>query len=221
MSTIAAQETKRASINITSNVIEEAGQANPTSDSSGDMTPLPSISADIDSKSKATSRQLNPKTLKLDLHNAISSPTTDRQIPTLFTYDTRKSSTSGAEDVDNDQYYNLARQRRRRPMNASGINKIASPSSATSRSIKSIIHEPQTSAIDEVDPTNRAAEAQNDDDEKQVDPRKYLKNVTFHFSPSSNNDRSPSYPHRKTFNRVSDAVLNRLPSSHSSLSLHV
>ncbi len=188
LSAIADQENKRASIHITSNVIEEISQTNQTFDSSNEIIPIPSISADIDSKSNTNNRQLNPKTLKLDLQNSIDSqttPTAYQRPSTLFTYALRKSSSSDPEDFDENQHQNLSRQRRRRNINSIN-NKISSPSSATIRSIKST---PNTPQIDEGD-NNRIIDEKNDNDQRRP-PR----NVNFNLLPSTTNER-------KTFNRV-------------------
>jgi len=189
LSAIADQENKRASIHITSNVIEEISPTNQTFDSSNEMIPIPSISADIDSKSTTNNRQLNPKTLKLDLQNSIdcqTTPTVHERPSTLFTYAVRKSSSSDPEDFDENQHQNLSRQRRRRNINLIN-NKISSPSSATIRSIKST---PNTPQIDEGDNNNRIIDEKNDNDQ-----RRHSKNVNFHLLPSTTNER-------KTFNRV-------------------
>ena len=140
---------RRASINITSNIIEEIFPTNQTLNSSNEIIPFPSISADIDSKSNTNNRQLNPKTLKLDLQNSMNSQTTPNH---------QRSSTYLLMLHVNHQVViqkilmklniiNLSRQRRRRNINLNN-NKIYSPSSATIRSIKST---PNTPQIDEVD----------------------------------------------------------------------
>jgi hypothetical protein len=205
LSAIADQETKRASIHTTSNVIEETS---PTFNSSNEMipmrsieSPIPSISADIDSKSNIKSRQLNPKTLKLDLQNSTDpqiTPTTHQRPATIFTYALRKSSSSDPEDFDDNQHQNLSRQRRRRNLNLTN-NKISSPSSVTIHSIKST---PNTPQIDESENHNRPIEEKNDND-----VRRHPKNVTFLFSSPTINERSPSYQPRKTFNRVNKNYL--------------
>lgn len=76
---------------------------------------LPTISADIDSKSN---RELNPKNLKLDLQISMNSSV---QFPTP----PRKSSSSGGENSHETQPH---RQRRRRNLNPTNT-KINSPSS--------------------------------------------------------------------------------------------
>jgi hypothetical protein len=198
LSDIADQEKKRASIHTTSNVAEETVPTNQKVDS-----PLQTISADIDSKTTIRNRQLNPKTLKLDLQNSTDSqvtPTIHSRPSTIFTYAVRKSSSSDPEDCGENQHQNLARQRRRRPFNVTNT-KISSPSSATIRSIKS---PPNTPQIDEVDTTNRSIDEKNDN-EKVNDLRRHPKNVSFHLSSVSTAttiERSPSYPPRKIFNRV-------------------
>jgi hypothetical protein len=197
LSTIADQEKKRASTNITSNVIEKTFPTNQTLNSSNEIIPIPSISADIDSKSTTNNRQLNPKTLKLDLQNSNNSqltPTNQQRPSTIFTYALRKSSSSDPEDYDeNQQYQNLSRQRRRRNLNLIN-NKVSSPSSATIHSIKST---PNTPQIDDLENNNNQII-----DEKINDLRRHPRSVSFHLSPPTTSDRSPSYQQRKNFNRV-------------------
>jgi hypothetical protein len=197
LSAIADQEQKRASDNLTSNGIEEIFPTNQTFDTSTN-SPIPSISADIDLKSTTNNRKLNPKTLKLDLQNSIDSeitPTNHQRPSTLFTYALRKSSSSDPEDFNENQHQNLSRQRRRRNLNLP-TNKISSPSSVTIHSIKST---PNTPQLDELETNHHTIDEKNDN-EKVNDLRRHPKNVSFHFSPSITNERSPSYPQRKTFN---------------------
>lgn len=207
LSAIADQEEKRASISPTPNLIEKTfpkTQPIKSSPETVSMTSVkatvPSISADIDSKSNIHSRQLNPSNLKLDLENSTNSQATPTQQrpPTLFTYVTRKSSTSDPEDES--QHQNLARQRRRRNLNLSN-NKISSPSSITQRSIKSTTNDQCTQQIDELENNNHIIENKSDS-EKINDQRKYPRSVSFQLSPSTTHDRSPSYQQRKTFHRV-------------------
>jgi hypothetical protein len=202
LSAIADQEEKRASINITSNMIEETFPVNPP-DNMNSMTPIkspiPSISADIDSKLHTNNRQLNPKTLKLDLRNPLDSPTSQQRPPTLFTYASRKSSSSDPEDFNQSQHQILSRQRRRRNLNPNNT-KITSPSSiTTTRSIKSNSIDQQTPQIDEIESNNRITD---DNEKQQTDPRKHPRSVSFLLSPTTTNDRSPSYQQRKIFTRV-------------------
>ncbi|CAF2333350.1 unnamed protein product [Rotaria sp. Silwood2] len=228
LSAIADQEKKRASINIISNMIEETFPKSQTANSSVEMIPMtpiksaiPSISAEIDSRSNVQNRQLNPKTLKLDLSNSINSqisPTIHQRPPTIFTYASRKSSSSDPEDFNENQHYNLSRQRRRRNLNLN-TNKITSPSSITTRSIKSNSNDQQTPIADELENTNRMNDNKNDN-EKLNDLRKYPRNVSFQLSPPTTNDRSPSYPQRKTFNRhfpyssSEEGEVEEIPSDH-------
>jgi hypothetical protein len=204
LSAIADQEQKRASVNIISNSIEEIFPTNQKRNSSIETTSktsvatfIPSISAVIDSKTKNTSRQLNPKALKLDLKNPINaqmSPTNEQRPSTMFTYALRKSSSSDPEDFDDNQHHNLSRQRRRRNLNLNN-NKISSPSSTTIRSIKSTPNTPQIDESENIN--NHLIDEKNDND-----LRKYPRSVSFNLSPSTANDRSPSYQSRKIFNRV-------------------
>ncbi|CAF0726237.1 unnamed protein product [Rotaria sordida] len=205
LSAIADQEKKRASINVTPNMIEEIFPKSQTFNSPAEIFPMtsmksviPSISADVDSKSKIHSRQLNPKTLKLDLPNSIISqisPTIHERPSTIFTYALRKSSSSDPENFDDNQHHNLSRQRRRRNFNLN-TNKVSSPSSITIRSIRSNSIDQQTPQIDELENKNRI-----NDNEKTNDLRKYPRNVSFQLSTPTINDRSPSYQQRKTFNK--------------------
>jgi hypothetical protein len=195
MSAIEDQEKRRATINITPNMVEEAITTDQKLDISSGMIPmttikssLPSISADIDSKSNVNNRELNPKNLKLDLENpinsSVSSPNHQRS-STQFPIPPRKSSSSGPEDFDEAQHHTLSRQRRRRNINLNN-NRINSPSSIASRSIKSNLSNDQhTSQVDE-----------NDHHSQTDDLRKNSRNVTFQLSPSIINDRNSQ---RKTF----------------------
>ncbi len=209
LSAIADQEQKRASVNTTSNI---NGDAYPTNfDPSGKMipmtsikSPIPSISANIDLKPNTNNRQLNPKTLKLDLQNPISSqisPTNHQTPSTLFTYALRKSSSSDPEDTSANQQLNLARQRRRRNLNLNN-NKISSPSSL--RSMKSVSFDEHTPQIDELENDKNILDEKNGND-KLTDLRKHPRSVSFHCSTTTTtttNERSPLYQQRKIFNRV-------------------
>jgi hypothetical protein len=174
---------------------------------------IPSISADIDLKTKNTSRQLNPKTLKLDLKNSINSqmsPPNDQRPITMFTYAPRKSSSSDPEDFNDNQHHNFSRQRRRRNFNIN--NKISSPSSITLHSIKST---PNTPQLDDLENINHLIDENNDND-----LRKYPRSVSFNLSPSTTNDRSPSYQSRKIFKRhvpyssSEEGEVEEIPSDH-------
>ena len=194
LSAIADQEQKRASIHVTSN---EAEELFPTNQSA--KTPVPSISADVDSKTNTRNRQLNPKTLKLDLQNSTDSQTTPTAQPrpqTIFTYALRKSSSSDPEDFDENQHSNLSRQQRRRRNLNLNNTKISSPSSATVRSMKST---PNTPQIDESDThTIRSTDEKNDND-----LRRHPRNVNFHLpNATTTTTTSSPYPPRKIFNRV-------------------
>lgn len=182
---IARQEDQRASINIKSNIIE-----NPIHDqtfSNDSNGPIPSISAGIDSKCTSHHRQLNPSTLKLDLN---VSPTKERPT-TMFTYLTRKSSSSDPEDHVTDQYYNSSRQqRRRRPFSGSTTNRLTSPSTR----MNSV--DVSTPQADENATIPAAIES-----DKNVDLKKLNRNVSFLFTPPLGTDRSPSFTTRKTFTR--------------------
>ncbi|CAF1055426.1 unnamed protein product [Adineta steineri] len=181
---IADQEQKRASINIPSNE---------TIPETSIQSSIPSISADIDAKLNKNNRQLNPKTLKLDLQHSTSSqisPTNYERPQTIFTYVQRKSSSSDIEDVHE-------KPRRRRIPNLNN-NKTASPSSL--RTIKSTSLDQHTPQIDESENDKKTIDEKNDN-EKSNDTRKYPRSVSFHFSPTTVNDRSPSYQQRNTFNR--------------------
>lgn len=193
LTTIASQEGKRASIHATPDITDPTNENLPSFSSIA--SPIPSISADVDSK--RNNRQLNPKALKLDLVNASSPATTFERPTTLFTYVQRKSSSSDPEEHDPDHASSLARQRRRRPFNVNN-NRIGSPSSLTSRSAKGNIPDPSTPQAEE---TTARVDNQNDPD-KSNEGRKYSRTVSFHPSPSILNDRSPSYPPRKVANRV-------------------
>jgi hypothetical protein len=203
LSAIANQEEKRASMNITSNTIEETFPINQKRNSSIEMismtsikSSIPSISADIDSKTKNTSRQLNPKTLKLDLQNSVNShmsPTNQERPATMFTYAPRKSSSSDPEDFNENQQHNLSRLRRKRNLNLN--NRISSPSSATIRSIKST---PNTPQVDDLENNHNHL----NDEKNDTDLRKYPRSVSFNLSPTITNDRSPSYQSRQIFKRV-------------------
>lgn len=194
LSAIAEQEKKRASTTTVSN----------------DIIPIPSISANIDSKSittttTITNRQLNPQTLKLDLESSYDSqitPTNQQRPSTLFTKVTRKSSSSDQEGFPDSQYSNPSRTRRRRNLNSIN-NKISSPSSITTRSIKST---PNTPQIDETDNNNSNNNNNNNTSGSQEkndnDLRRYPRSVSFQFSTSMTTERSPSFQQRKTFNRV-------------------
>lgn len=193
LSAIADQEQKRASIHLSSNTVEELSTVN-----NANHSPLPSISANIDSKPTVIHRQLNPKTLKLDLQNSVDSQTTPTasQIrpSTIFTYALRKSSSSDPEEHDEDQHPNFSRQRRRRTFIAAN-NRISSPSSATIRSVKSNLTTPQ---LDESETNNRTIDEKTDG-EKPNDLRRYPKNVSFH---AITTDQTPPYPQRQTSKRV-------------------
>jgi serine/threonine protein kinase len=213
LSAIADQEQKRASIHVTSNVTEELSPTNPIGN-----TPLPSISADVDSKTTVRNRQLNPKTLKLDLQNSTDSqitPTTQSRPSTIFTYALRKSSSSDPEDFDETQHQNLSRQqRRRRNLNLTNT-KISSPSSATVRSIKST---PNTPQIDEVDTHTIRSIDEKNDNELRRQPR----SVSFNLSNATptTTERTPTYPPRKIFNRQmrysssEEGEVEEIPSDH-------
>lgn len=217
LSAIADQEKKRASINLIPNMIEETfPRPNQILATPNEMIPMesiksssipsiPSISADIDSKSNTNNRQLNPKTLKLDLTNPInsqSSPIINQRSSTAFTYGVRKSSSSDPEDFDENQHHNLAKQRRRRNLNFNP-SKISSPSSATIRSNKSNSIDQQTPQLDESEINNHMIDNKNDH-EKPNDLRKYPRSVSFQLASATTNDRSPSYQQRKIFNRVNN-----------------
>lgn len=194
LSTIADQEKKRASINVTVNQIFD-----PSIES---KSPLPTISADIDSKSNTNNRRLNPKNLKLDLQNHSTttqlSPTNQQRPSTIFTYAPRKSSSSDPEDLDANQHHNLTRQRRRRLLNQSNT-KTSSPSST--RSVKSISFDQNTPLAEEFDHERNSIEDRHDH-EKGSDLRKYPRSVSFQNVPPTTTDRSPSYHSRTSFNRV-------------------
>ena len=195
LSAIADQEQKRASTYIPPNVTEKTFPTNQTVNS-----PPPTISANVDSKSIITNRQLNPKTLKLDLQNSTDSQITPSNHPrpaTIFTYALRKSSSSDPEEIDDNRHSNLSRQRRRRTF-ISANTKISSPSSVTVRSIKST---PNTPQLEELESENRNIDESNET-EKANDLRRHPQSVSFHLSPVITNERSPSYPQRKNFNRV-------------------
>ncbi|CAF0756592.1 unnamed protein product [Adineta ricciae] len=194
LAAIADQEKKRASINVTVNQIFDP--------SIEIKSPLPTISADIDSKSNTNNRQLNPKNLKLDLQTYSTttqlSPTNQQRPPTIFTYAPRKSSSSDPEDFDANQHHNLTRQRRRRLLNQSST-KTASPSST--RSAKSISFDQNTPLAEEFDHEKNFIEDKHDH-EKVSDLRKYPRSVSFQHVPSTTNDLSPSYHSRTSFNRT-------------------
>ena len=194
LSAIADQEKKRASINVTVNQIFDP--------SIETKSPLPTISADIDSKSNTNNRQLNPKNLKLDLQIYPTatqlSPTNQQRPPTIFTYAPRKSSSSDPEDFDANQHHNLTRQRRRRLLNQSST-KTASPSST--RSTKSISFDQNTPLAEEFDHEKNFIEDKHDH-EKGSDVRKYPRSVSFQHVTPTTNDLSPSYHSRTSFNRV-------------------
>jgi hypothetical protein len=199
LSDIADQEKRRATIDITPNMIEETYTISRPSDPSAEVIPIPSISADIDSKSNANNRELNPADLKLDLQN---SPSNHQRPPTS----PRKSSSSGPEDFDEAEYHNFARQRRRRTFNQIN-NRINSPSS---RSIKSNISDPNQSQITE-ETDNKS---QRILDENTTDKRKHSRNVTFHLSPSITSERSSSNKVFKHLNYTSseEGEVEEIPS---------
>lgn len=196
LSAIADQEQKRASIHVPSDTNEQFLTTNDPN-----RTPVPSISADIDSKSTGHYRQLNPKTLKLDLHNSTDSqetPTSSHVRPsTIFTYALRKSSSSDPEEHDENQQSNLPRQRRRRTFIPTN-NKVSSPSTATIRSIKSNSNTPQ---LEDFDTNNRTVDDKTDA-EKTNDLRRHPRSVSFHLASAITTDQSPSYPQRQTSKRV-------------------
>ena len=208
LSAIADQEQKRASLNLTPKTIEKIFPINSKISPSNEMVPMksikslvPSISADIDSKSDTNRRQLNPENLKLDLQNTTdsqTSPTSRSRPTTIFTYATRISSSSDPEDC---KHHNLSRQRQRRRtnLNINNNNKISSPSSITIHSIKSSSTDQQTFQADETENINNT----NDDNNEDLnDLRRYPKTVSFQLSQSTTNDRSPFYQQRKVFPRV-------------------
>ncbi|CAF3342997.1 unnamed protein product [Rotaria sp. Silwood1] len=228
LSAIADQEKKRASINLTPNMIEETFPKSQTVSALVEMIPMtpmksaiPSISADVDSKSNIQNRSLNPKNLKLDLSNSINSqisPKIHERPTTIFTYALRKSSSSDPEDLDENHHHNLSRQRRRRNLNFNP-NKISSPSSITIRSIKSNSNDQPTPQIDELENANRTNDNKNDN-EKANDLRKYPRSVSFQLSPPTTHDRSPSYQQRKINNRhipyssSEEGEVEEVPSDH-------
>jgi hypothetical protein len=184
ISAIEDQEKRRTSINITPNMIEEAITTDQRLNKSSEIipittiqSPLPSISADIDSKSDTNNRELNPKNLKLDLQNPMNSPPNHQR----FSIPPRKSSSSGPEDFDEAQYHALSRQRRRRNINLNN-NKINSPSSIKSTPSNNH-HTPQ---VDETD-------------HHPDDLRKHSRNVTFQLSPLIINEKNSQ---RKSFKHV-------------------
>jgi hypothetical protein len=198
MTAIEDQEKRRASIHITPNMIEETITTDQKIDTSYQMiptttitSPLPSISADIDSKSNINNRELNPKNLKLDLENSMNSPispSNHQRSSTNFSIPPRKSSSSGPEDFDQAQYHTFSRQRRRRNINLNN-DKSNSPLSVTSRSIKSNPSNDQaTSPIDEIDHHSQTDNLS-----------KHSRNVTFQLSPSIINDRNCQ---RKTYKHI-------------------
>lgn len=196
MADIEDQEKRRASINITTNMIEEvitidqklniSFNINPITTNN---SPLPSISADIDSKSNTNNRELNPKNLKLDLENAMNSPTSSLNNQ-RSTIPPRKLSSSGPDDYDEDQYHALSRQRRRRNTNLNNNNKTNSPSSIATRSIKS--NDQHTSQVDDIDHYSQTD-----------DLRKHSRNVTFQLSPSIINERNCQTKKLKNINYTS------------------
>jgi len=168
---IAQQEDQRALSHVKSNLIE-----NPIDDHSVSNefnVPLPSISAGIDSKSPSHHRQLNPNALKLDLN---ASPIQERPT-TLFTYLTRKSSSSDPEDHADALQNHSTRQRRRRPITST--TKMSSLDSAT----------PQ-------------ADENRNVDEQNVEMKKVNRTVSFLFTtPPIGTDPNPSFTTRKNFTR--------------------
>lgn len=169
---IARQEDKRASLNVHSNIIE-----NPINDL---QAPIPSISAGIDSKATPSHhRQLNPSLLKLDLD---SSPTKERPT-TLFTYVTRKSSSSDPEEHGTEQHFNASRQRRRRPFSGTSSTRMNSLDQTTPQA------DEKATIVDPAEPEKRVS-----------------RNVNFLLTPQIGTERSPSFTTRKTFTRVSSSV---------------
>lgn len=196
LSAIADQEQKRASIH---GPLHTSDEYLTTDDPN--RTPVPSISADIDSKSTGIHRQLNPKTLKLDLQNSTDSQTTPTashvRPSTLFTYALRKSSSSDPEDHDDNQQSNLPRQRRRRTFIPT-TNKVSSPSTATIRSNKSNSNTPQ---FEDFETNNRSFDDKTDTD-KTNDLRRHPRSVSFHLPSAMTTDPNPSYLQRQTSKRV-------------------
>lgn len=193
LSAIADQEQKRASIHIPSSTTEEHSTNNDVNHS-----PLPTISANIDFKPTVIHRQLNPKTLRLDLQSSVDSQTTPTasniRPSTIFTYALRKSSSSDPEEHDDNQHPNFSRPRRRRTF-ISANNRISSPSSATIRSVKSNLNTPQ---LDESETTIHPMDEKTDAD-KMNDLRRHPKNIGFH---AVTTDQTPPYPQRQTSKRV-------------------
>ncbi len=167
LTAIEDQEKRRVSIHIIPNMIDEAMTTEQTSKTTI-QTSLPTISADVDSKSDANNRQLNPKNLKLDLQHSmnpsISSPNHQRT-SAQFSSPTRRSSSSGGEYSKEIQPHTFPRQRRRRnpTLNSSKSN---SPSSTTRLTKPTEIdHHSQTGS----------------------DLNKHSRNVTFQLTPSNAN----------------------------------
>ncbi|CAF1261796.1 unnamed protein product [Adineta steineri] len=82
--------------------------------------PIPSISADIDSKLNANNRELNAKNLRLTLENQVDSS----RLSTEFSIPPRKSSSSEPEEFDKNYHHTFPRTRRRRHTSLNNNNEI-------------------------------------------------------------------------------------------------
>jgi hypothetical protein len=203
LSAIAAQEDKRASIGVSSDVIDGQQSNNSLHELSNETLAtlsMPSISGDVDSNASSHHHSGNGASVKLDANHSISSSTTFQRPTTLFTYIPRKSSSSDPEDFNIDQYHGSTRQRRRRTFNINN-NRVASPSSNTSRSIKAFVQDALTPQVDE----STRLDTPNEH-EKTSELRKNTRTVSFQFLPSVINERTSPYSQRKTFARVSQHV---------------
>ncbi|CAF0921260.1 unnamed protein product [Rotaria sordida] len=167
LSAIEVQEKKRSSINTTNDKFDSSSKIISTTRIN---SPLPSISAIIDSKSNENNCELNPKNLKVNFKKAINELN--------FPSNKQQSSTdlpilSGKEYYNQTHYHTFPRQRRRRYININNNNnKTKCSSSITSPSTK--FHT-----------SNDQHSTQIDDHCQTNDLRKHSRYVKFHLSPPS------------------------------------
>ncbi|CAF0895312.1 unnamed protein product [Adineta ricciae] len=150
---------RRPSVTITNGANTVVYIADQTAETIPVTTSLPTISAEIESKSKGHTRELNPRNLTLDLQDSktasLSSLNRQRYMPD-FSTPPRKSSSSGPEDFDEYHHRTLSRQRPRRRMNSA--NKTRSSSVKSTDHLPSEANEtsqPVTHATLQLSPTTQ------------------------------------------------------------------
>ncbi|CAF3224346.1 unnamed protein product [Rotaria sp. Silwood2] len=182
ISAIEDQEKRRASINETDKILTTDEKLNSSTKIISMTTinsPLPTISAIIDSKSNENNQELNRKNLKLDFDkpmNELIYRSNEQQSSTNLPILSSKLSNSSSEYRDETHYDTFPRQRRRRYIN---INNNKTKCS-------SLISSPST----KFNPSNNQQSSQIDDHYRTDDLRKHPPCIKFHISSSIINDRS-------------------------------